>query len=44
MTPTEVAYLTHWLMTASAGFFFLLCALAIDFFILRRERKHSRQR
>jgi len=42
MTPREVAYLTHWLVTASAGFFFLLCGFAIHFFRTRNSRKQSR--
>ena len=40
MTPNEVAYLTHWLMTASAGFLFLLCGFAIHFFT-RNSRTSS---
>jgi len=35
-------YLTHWLLTASAGFFLLLCALVIRFFRTRGSRTHPR--
>jgi hypothetical protein len=35
-------YTTHWLMTAAAGFFFLLCAVTIRFFRTRASRSEDR--
>jgi hypothetical protein len=33
-------YVSHWLLTASIGYFLLLCALVIRFFRTRAERRH----
>ena len=41
---TETEYMLRWSLTIGAGFFLLLCGFAIEFFILRKERKNSRQR
>jgi hypothetical protein len=39
---TEHEYIIRWSYPIAAGFILLLCALAIDFFILRHERKRHR--
>jgi hypothetical protein len=42
MTPEEVNFVFRWMLPISVGFLLLLCGFAIDFFILRHERKRQR--
>ena len=43
MTPDEVNFVFRWMLPISGAFILLLCGFAIDFFILRHERKQSEQ-
>jgi len=39
---TESEYIFRWSLTIGAGFFLLLCGMAIDFFLTRQSRKRQR--
>lgn len=42
MTEHDYMFIVRWSYPIAVGFFLLLCAFAIDFFILRHERKRRR--